>query len=114
MSERVLKVNELIKRELSQIILKEMDFPRNVLVTVTRVETTPNLIQSKVYLSVMPGNHKDKIFDVLKSQVYFLQQKLNVRLKMRPIPKIIFLEEKEVRQAGRIEEVLEQLKKAEK
>ena len=114
MSERTLKVNELIKRELSQIILRELDFPKNVLATITRVETSPNLIQSKVYLSVLPGNQTANILKSLNKQVYFLQQKLNQRLKMRPTPKIIFLEEKETEKAGKIEEMLERLKKEEK
>ena len=43
MSQRILKVNQLIKKELSQIILKEAEFPKEVLVTLTRVETLPNL-----------------------------------------------------------------------
>lgn len=114
MSERVLKVNELIKRELSQILLKEADFSKNVLVTVTRVETSPNLIQSKIYLSVLPATQGSKILQALNSQIYFLQQKLNRRLKMRPTPKIIFLKEKETERAEKVEELLEKLKKEEK
>ena len=114
MSERVLKVNELIKRELNQILLKELEFSQELLITITRVETTSNLIQSKVYISVIPENQTLKTLRNLNGRIYFLQQKLNQRLKMRPIPKIIFLKEKETGQASRIEEVLEQLKKGEK
>ena len=110
MPARVLKVNELIKRELSQILLKEADLQKGVLLTVTRVETSPNLIQSKVYLSILPGAQSAKVVRALSSQIYFLQQKLNQRLKMRPTPKIILLEEKETEKAGKIEEVLEKLK----
>ncbi len=39
MSKRIPQVNQLIKKELSQIILREIEFPVGVLVTLTRVET---------------------------------------------------------------------------
>lgn len=111
MSGRILKVNQLIKKELSQILLKEVDFRENVLLTITRVETSPNLIQSKIYLSVLPATQTANVLKSLNKQVYFLQQKLNQRLKMRPTPKIIFLKEKETEKAGKVEEILEWLKK---
>jgi len=125
MSERIPQVNQLIKKELSQIILKEVEFPSGVFVTVTRVETAVNLNQAKVYISIMFTLHRNKVSDagsenkikvalqILNQQIYELQQKLNQRLRMRPIPRIKFLEEKETSEAGKIEEVLEKLKNKE-
>lgn len=114
MSKRIQRVNQLIKKEISQIILREIEFPKDILVTVTRVETASNLIESKVYVSVMPGEKTSKVFQILNRQVYELQQKLNQRLQMRPIPRIKFIEEKETKEAGKIEEILERLKKKQK
>lgn len=114
MTDRVLKVNQLIKKEISQIILEEIKFLSNILVTVTRVETTPNLIESRVFISVMPEENFNEIFKVLKSKVYQLQQKINKRLFMRPVPKIIFVEERKTKEAARIEEILKELKKNKK
>lgn len=116
MNNRIHRVNQLIKKELSQILLKEVDWevggwrPKDVLVTVTRVETTPNLRLAKVYVSVMPENQIDKILTILNRQIYELQQEINKRLKMRPVPKIKFLEEKRTSEAGRIEKLLEEIK----
>ena len=114
MINRIAKINQLIKKELSQIILREIDFPLGVLVTLTRVETVPNLSESKIYLSVMPGKKQEKAFSMLKNQIWHLQQLLNKRLKMRPIPKICFIKEKVTSEAGRIEEILAGLKKDKK
>ena len=114
MSKRIPRINQLIKRELSQILLKEIDFPKNILVTVTRVETSIGLNEAKIYISVIPGNRIAWVLHILEKQVYGLQQKLNKRLRMRPTPKINFLGEEETGQAGRIEEILEELKKEEK
>ena len=110
MANRIPRVNELIKRELSKILIREIEFPRDILVTITRVEASSNLIQAKVYVSVMPENQTTKVLETLDQQIFDIQQLLNKRLKMRPIPKIKFVEEKEVRAAGKIEELLEKSK----
>ena len=109
--ERVQRVNQLIKKELNQIILKEIDFPKDVLVTMTRVETSANLIQAKVYISVIPADKSDQVSAALKYNIYDLQQELNKRLRMRPIPRIIFIQEKKTQEAGKIEELLEKIRK---
>ena len=114
MSKRIQRINQLIKKELSQIILREIEFPQGVLVTITRVETSPNLIESNVWISVLPEEKLKIILEILNKNIYFLQQKLNKRLTMRPIPRIKFLEERKTSEASRIEEILEELKKEEK
>lgn len=111
MANRIPQVNQLLKKELSKIILKEMEFPRNVLVTLTKVESIPNLQEARAYISVLPEKEGPKIIDILNKRIYHLQQILNKRLKMRPAPRIIFLPEKETVEAGKIEEILERLKK---
>ena len=107
---RVPQINELIKRELSQIILKEIEFPKDSLVTITRVETSSNLIQAKIYISVVPGNQISSVLKILNQNIFDLQQMVNKRLKMRPVPKIKFMEEKETREAEKIEKLLEEIK----
>ncbi|MDP2910397.1 MAG: 30S ribosome-binding factor RbfA [bacterium] len=111
MSNRIEKVNALIKKELSLILLREMDFSKDALITVTRVEAVPNLSEAKIYISTMPENKSDRVQEILKRKVYYIQQCLNKRLKMRPIPKIGFKKEGRTEQADRVEELLEQLKK---
>lgn len=111
MSTRVLRVNSLIQQELNRFFLKELDFNIDTLVTITRVDTYSNLIESNVYISVWPEAKKENILAFLNRRIYFIQQELNKRLKMRPVPKIRFLAEKLTAEAGQIEKVLEELKK---
>lgn len=108
--ERIHQVNQLIKEEIGRIILKKGDFPENVLVTITRVETTRNLIDSRVYVSVLPENQSPAILKILNRRIFDIQQLLNKRLRMRPIPKIIFVEEKQTVEAGKIEQLLQEIK----
>ncbi len=111
MKKRIQQVNQLIKEELSQIILREIEFPSGTIVTLTRAETSVDLEQVKVYISVMPERRRSEVLKILNRQIYELQQKLNQRLKMRPIPRINFVGEKETAEAGRIEELLEKIKR---
>ena len=110
MSKRIQKINALIRRELSQILLKRIEFPPNVLVTITRVETSSNLMESNIWVSALPEEKLKRSLEILNKNIYILQQKLNQRLKIRPLPRIKFLEEKKTREAGRVEEILEKLK----
>ena len=114
MADRVPQVNNLVKQELSKIIFREVEFPKDVLVTLTRVETTANIIESRVYISVMPEEKTEEVFLILKKRIYSIQKSLDRKLRMRPIPKIIFIPEKETIKAGKVEEILEGLKKKNK
>jgi len=114
MSRRIQRVNQLIKQEISRIILREIEGPKDTLITVTRVSSTSDLRESKVFISVIPEENKTEVFLSLNRKIYHLQQEINKRLKMKIIPKIVFVEEKMTASAARIEEILEGLKKNEK
>lgn len=103
---RIEKVNSLIQQELGKIILREVDVFPGTLLTITRVECSTSLFQAKVYVSVVPEDKFDDVLSLLKRHIYDLQQILNKKLKMRPIPKIEFLKETKTKEAGRIEELL--------
>ena len=111
MPKRIQRVNSLLKKELSQILLKEVEFPDNVLVTVTRVETSSNLFQSRIYISVLPESQTKRVLTILEKIIYGLQQRINARLKMRPIPRIEFKREEKTEEANKIEGLLEKIKK---
>jgi ribosome-binding factor A len=114
MVNRIGRVNSLLEKEISKIILKDFAFSPEILVTLTHVDTTANLIDAKVFISVFPDEKADAIVNALDKSVYDVQYKINRTLRMRPIPKIKFVRDKEISKAGRIEELLGQLKKEEK
>jgi ribosome-binding factor A len=110
MVKRIERVNEVIREELCKIFLKEIDFPDGVLVTITRVVTSSNIIQAKVFVSVLPDRKTENVFNILNKIIYGIQQKINHRLRMRPIPRIQFEKEEKIKEAARIEQLLEQVK----
>jgi len=114
MSKRIDRVNQLIKQTLSKFLLKELDFEKSVLITITRVETASNLNYSNVFVSVIPEQKIEQVMVYLNKNIYHLQQKMNKRLVMKRVPKIIFREETKTREADRVEKLLDKLKNKEK
>jgi len=114
MSKRIERVNELMKREVNELLLKECDFPENCFVTVTRAQTSPDLRISKIFISILSPKEEERIFAYLKSQVFEIQQKINRKLRIRPVPKIVFVKEEKTEEAARVEEILKNLKNKEK
>jgi ribosome-binding factor A len=110
MVKRIEKVDELMRRELNNIFLKDIEFPEGALVTIPRVKTSSNLIQAKVYISVLPDEMAGRIFTILNMLIYGIQQKINKRLKMRPMPRIEFKKEEMVEKAAKVEELLANIK----
>lgn len=113
MNPRIPKINQLIQQELGMILLREFDLPDGVLVTVTRVDASGNLQEAKVYISVMPEAKLEDVLGVLQRNIYHIQQMLNKRLRMRPVPRIRWTIETKTSQAQRIEELLEKTKREE-
>lgn len=109
MSERVQRINKLLQEEIGQIILKEYGLP-NILTTITRVECSSSLQQANVFISVLPDESLDRVFKLLNRHVWEIQQQINKKLRMRPIPKIIFVVETETKKAARIEKLLQDAK----
>ena len=110
MSNRLEKVNSLLEKEISKIILRDFNF-QEALVTITHIDATANLIEARAFVSVLPEEKTDKIISILNKGVHSIQQKINKLLNMRPIPKIIFVKDEKIREAARIEELLEKIKK---
>jgi len=114
---RLEKINSLLRDEVSKIILRDFEFSlpvgrqvQDILVTLTRVDTSANLIEAKVYISVFPDEEADKIVRILNKGIYDVQYKINRALRQRPIPKLRFVKDKEISKAGRVEEILAQVK----
>lgn len=99
----------LMRDELGKIIDREMEFPENALVTLTRVVTSSDLRYATVFISVLNGN-TNRIQEMLQKNVHHIQQQLNRILRMRPVPRIRFaIDEEEIRRET-IERALAQVK----
>lgn len=106
---RIDRVNELVREELSQLMLREIDLPRDTLVTITRVACSPDLEHARVWISILPSDHADNVMQLLTVKIGELQHGLNATLKMLPVPRIRFLIDDTEDRAARIEGILDSL-----
>lgn len=108
--ERANRFNEFIKKELGKIIFDFLEVEPNVLVTVTRVITSNSLFLADAYISVYPTEKSKEIFFKINKSIYQIQQILNKKFKVRPVPKIRFIYDKNPEEASEIEKLLEKTK----
>jgi ribosome-binding factor A len=91
MAYRKEKLEELIKRSVSDFLLTEIKDPRIGFVTVTKVELTKDYSIARVGISVL-GNPREirKSYEGLKSAAGFIQHHLGRKLTIRHVPRIEF------------------------
>ncbi len=108
MGHRLLKINEGIKETLSSVITAEgLKDPRVGFVTVTGVETTPDLRHAKVFVSVLGGKtERDLTMKALEKSRGFLQAKINTSLHMKRTPQLQFFYDETLDNALRLERAL--------
>lgn len=89
MSQRLDKINELMKREISSVIQKEFQF-KDALVTVSDVEITDDLREGKVFISVLGAVKMEKVLEKLTSKKSVIQSHINKRVTLRCTPVLMF------------------------
>ena len=89
---RVDKVADLIKTELSDILLKRINDPQVRIITVTGVKVTNNLRQAKIFF-VRTGEStcSEETMKGLHRATGFLRRELGKRLRLRYVPEIKFI-----------------------
>ncbi|MDO8743071.1 MAG: 30S ribosome-binding factor RbfA [Candidatus Azambacteria bacterium] len=108
--ERAEKFNGLLKKELGRVVFDFLDIKPGVLVTITRVITAANLFSANVFISIYPPSEAKAVLNKLRRSIYQIQQLLNKKLKVRPVPKIIFKFDENPEEADNIEKILEEIK----
>lgn len=88
---RIEKLQELIKQEMSKMLLTDLKDPRIGFVTVTDVEMTGDLREAKIYVSVMGGDEQVKSsLEGLQSALGFIRREIGQRVRLRFTPEISF------------------------
>ncbi len=83
-----------------------MDFPPEIMVTITKTKTSLDLRYCDVFISVFPANKAVESKEILDKNIYFLQQKINKKLCMKPVPKIRFEIDRTGEYVERIDELI--------
>jgi len=110
MPKRIEKVNELIKKYLGEILLRNLDLKSGVFVTIAKVDTTPDLRYTRVFVSIFPEKDTDYALKTFNKELYKIQGFLNRKLSMKPLPKIEFKLDLTESKADEIEKLFQEIR----
>lgn len=111
-SRRVQRVERELREIVSTCVVANYSSLLEGLVTVTRVEASPDLRHAKVFLSMMSGeDEKKENLDLLASEVKNIQHVIAKQLPMKFCPKISFVIDRGFEKAQIIEQKLKEIKR---
>ena len=113
-SHRLLRVRELLKREIGEVIRRELPVQQAGLVTVNDVEPSGDLKNAKVYLGLL-GNPEQKktALDLLQKNRTRIQSLVAKNVVLKYTPRLRFVMDESVDRGNRVLQIIEELEKAE-
>jgi ribosome-binding factor A len=106
---RMRRVNEAVREVVSAHIAGDLKDPRIGFVTVTSVDTSPDLRHARVYVSVL-GDESDRLqaLEGLRSSRGFLQAKLNEELHLKRTPTLAFEYDSSIERGMRVTHLIDE------
>lgn len=108
MSERIIQINGLLRKELAQLAAREI-FIEDGLITITRVVCAPDLHTAKAYISVLPANRAGTALKALKQNSALFNKELKKKIKIKFIPKIFWVIDEQERYVIEIDKVFDEI-----
>lgn len=112
MTRRAERVNDLLREEISEIVLRELKDPRlGGLISITQVEASPDFRHARVFVSVMgTEDERTSSLKALNAATGFIRRELRSRLKsLRSVPEIDFRLDDSIERGARLSALLHQV-----
>ncbi|MCI4626217.1 MAG: 30S ribosome-binding factor RbfA [Candidatus Magnetoovum sp. WYHC-5] len=104
------RVKDLIREEVTDIILHKLKDPRLGFITITDTEITEDLKLAKVYVSVLKKKDSEVVLKILNSARGFIKRELSSIVRLKHMPELEFFEDHSIDYANRIESLIKQTK----
>lgn len=109
------RIQELLREEISRILITEARDPRLGFITVTGVEVSTDLQYAWIYVSVFGDSvQQSQSMEGLNSAKSFIRGLLGRNLELRAIPELRFKYDPTVAQAARVDQILNRIAQREK
>ena len=115
-SQRQLRVGELVKQNLGELLIRnEAKIPtvNSKLITVTEVRMTPDLKTARVYVIPLGGIDLSETVSVLTEYSHLVRKALSKKLDIKFLPKLAFVEDNSFEYAEKIERLIKKNKENE-
>lgn len=111
-SNRMNKIDEELKKEISSIISLELKNPHLTgLISVSKVKTTPDLRFAKVYITMINEKSKKENLSILKQSSGYIRSAIAKKINLRYTPELIFEFDESLEYGSRIDEILKDITK---
>ena len=113
-SQRQLRVGEMIKQALGMIFLRDEAKLPNLEtreITVTEVRMSPDLKTAKAFVLPLGGKNSQEVIDKLKEFSFVIRKVLSKKITMKFLPKIMFVKDDSFDYAEKIENLIKQTNK---
>ena len=103
MGNRQRRVGQLLKQEISEMILREIKDPRVAFVSITSVDLTADLRRAEVLISVL-GTESERKSSIagLRSATGYIKRELGRRLSLKYVPEIHIVYDDSIKEGSRI------------
>ncbi|MGD0765254.1 MAG: 30S ribosome-binding factor RbfA [Dehalococcoidia bacterium] len=115
MSRRIERLNDQFQEEISDLLRRQVKDPRvAVFMTITRVETSPDISHAKVYVSIMgTDEEREGALRGLHAASSFIRHELGRRLSLRRAPELSFRQDDSMEQGALVLDLLDQVSEQE-
>ncbi len=110
---RSVRVADLIRQEVADIIQYRLKDPRVGFVTVTEVKISDDLKHGSVYISILNRETQDETLKILNASAGFVRSELGKRVRLRYTPQLVFRIDELVEQGAKIDRLLNKIKNEE-
>ena len=112
MSRRIDRINELLRQEISQLLARQIKDPRlRGVISITEVQTSADLRNARVLLSVMGDEETKRIaLDGIQSAATFLRRELRDRISLRYTPFLKFSLDETLAQADHVLQIMDHIR----
>jgi ribosome-binding factor A len=110
-SRRILRINEVLRDELAQLLRHETDDPElQTLISITEVDTSPDLRFARVFFSTLADDEQTaRIWKHLRKASRFFRRELAQRLDLRHTPELEFELDRSLARGARVLELLAEI-----
>ena len=110
---RMQKVNEELKREIGNIVSLKLNNSalQKGLISVTKVDTTPDFKYARVYVSMIAVGNKKEALKALKKSSGFVRTEIAKKVNLKYTPEIIFEFDESIEYGDRIDNILKDITK---
>ena len=108
-SQRQLRVGELIKQNIGELLIRneaKLPLVNSKLITVTEVRMTPDLKTARVYVIPLGGKDIQETVKILTEYSHLVRKALSKRLDIKFLPKLTFVEDNSFEYAEKIEKLI--------